>query len=567
MSPFPLARKLLRRAAAGGLAPALRKAWLHLASGGDPYGLWVRRYDTLTGSDRARIRSAVAEMSAPPLLSVVMPVYNPPERWLREAIESVRAQLYPHWELCIADDASTASHVRIILEEAVQSDERIRVRFRECNGHISAATNSALEMASGAHVAFLDHDDLFAENALYEVARALVKDPALDLIYSDEDKVDEQNRRHLPHFKPDWSPTLLLGQNYVTHLAVYRTALVRELGGMRVGLEGSQDWDLLLRAAERLSPGRVRHIPRVLYHWRVLPGSTAAGLDAKDYALNAGQRAIEDALQRRGTPGIVTHVPGEYFHTQFGLPAHREGNADAGALPTVTVISDGISPALLAALDYPFMQAVSLPRWEPRAMNDAVERAEDGWVLMLRAGLWPDPGALRGMLGHAIQTGVGAVGARLVRADGSTHASGIVGSASARVAVGAFAGLPPGDVGYMCRDRLAAEWSAVDGSALLIRRSTFLRLGGYASDEFPALYDVDLCLRLWEAGQRVVCAPRPRFRATAALPRHALDRTVTPAERKAFRSRWPRFRHPDPYYSPNLDPSHGTFDLAFPPQR
>ena len=241
------------------------------------YKRWIKEIDTLSESDRLSILDHITELHHKPCISIIMPTYNSSERWLRRAIESVRSQLYPHWELCIADDASTMHHVRAILEEYQRLDERIKIVFRDRNGHISAASNSALELATGEFVALLDHDDELSSHALYMVAWAINADPDLDLIYSDEDKINEKNYRYDPYFKPDWNSDLLTSQNMICHLVVYRTQLVRKIGGFREGYEGAQDWDLVLRMTEGIPPKHIKHLPYILYHWRAISGSTAMG--------------------------------------------------------------------------------------------------------------------------------------------------------------------------------------------------------------------------------------------------------------------------------------------------
>ncbi len=277
------------------------------------YELWVRE-NRLTDADRKRILEHIDSLSYRPTFSLIVPVYNTDERWLRRCLDSVLAQLYPDWELCIADDASTDPTVRKVLEEYKARDARIRVVFRQENGHISASSNSALEMATGEFVALLDHDDELAENALYENAVLLNEHPDADMIYSDEDKITEEGKRHSPFFKPDWSPDTFLSQMYTCHLGVYRTELVRRIGGFRVGFEGSQDYDLVLRLTDKTE--KIYHIPKVLYHWRTIHGSTALAHESKNYAYKAGLKAIKEALDRRNEGGWVENVvnyPGQYL--------------------------------------------------------------------------------------------------------------------------------------------------------------------------------------------------------------------------------------------------------------
>ena len=239
------------------------------------YAAWVQMFDTLSDKDVVAMQSRIREMQNPPLISVLLPTYNTDERWLSEAIESVRAQIYPHWQLCVADDASPAPHVKAILEYYSHIDSRIVHVIREKNGHISAATNSALEMANGSYCALLDHDDVLPKHALYHIADLLVEEPDVDLIYSDEDKIDVEGNRFDPYFKSDWNPELFLSHNCISHLGVYRTSVLRDIGGFQEDLFGSQDWDLALRFIAKAGEAGIRHVAKVLYHWRYLDSSTS----------------------------------------------------------------------------------------------------------------------------------------------------------------------------------------------------------------------------------------------------------------------------------------------------
>ncbi|QGQ70030.1 glycosyltransferase family 2 protein [Halomonas sp. PA16-9] len=239
---------------------------------------------------REEVQQFLSQAEYQPLISVVVPVYNPTPELLSACIDSVVAQSYPHWQLCLADDASTDPRVQEVLSTYAESDPRIEVVIRERNGHICAASNNALEMAEGEFTALLDHDDTLNEDALYQVVVALQDKPNAALLYSDEDKLNERGERFDPHFKPAWNPDLLLGQNYISHLGVYRTELVRQVGGFREGYEGSQDHDLVLRVTAEISADRIVHIPKVLYHWRATKGSTAMNSTQKTIPPKRGSR-------------------------------------------------------------------------------------------------------------------------------------------------------------------------------------------------------------------------------------------------------------------------------------
>ncbi len=234
----------------------------------------------------------------------------------------MRDHIYESWELCIADDASTNPEVPAALNKFAAGDTRIKITFRKHNGHIAACSNSALALATGEWVALLDQDDLLAEHALAVVAATLNQHPEAGLIYSDEDKIDETGARCRPYFKSDWNPELLLGQNCISHLGIYRSALLREVGGFREGFEGSQDYDVALRCSEQLRADQIRHIPRVLYHWRMIEGSVAHDAEAKPYAREAARRAIADHLKRRRMAGRVTPCPEnvDWHRVVFDLP-------------------------------------------------------------------------------------------------------------------------------------------------------------------------------------------------------------------------------------------------------
>ncbi|MCA1625074.1 MAG: glycosyltransferase [Acidobacteria bacterium] len=290
------------------------------------YLKWIRKFDTLTDGDREQIRQKIRGFKLKPLISVVMPIYNIEEKWLRLCIESVIKQLYGNWELCIADDHSPSPHVRKVLEEYAAKDKRIKVIFRAENGHISAASNSALELATGEFVALLDHDDELAEHALFYVAEEINRFPETEMIYSDEDMIGENGRRYEPKFKPDWSRDLFYSLNLITHLSVYRTEVLQRIGGFRAGLEGSQDYDLALRVIEQIPENHIRHIPKILYHWRAIRGSVAYSSEEKPYAHERAREAIRQHLERSEKKAIVRQTVYNLHRVQYELPADFDKN-------------------------------------------------------------------------------------------------------------------------------------------------------------------------------------------------------------------------------------------------
>ena len=258
------------------------------------YETWVAMYDTLHPEDRAAIRADAETLSYKPLLSVVMPVYNAPREFLLQALDSVLEQLYAHWELCVADDCSPDPEILRTLATYQRKDPRIKVVRRDQNGNVAAASNSALALATGEFVALMDHDDILPAHALYMVAVELNRYPEADIVYSDEDKIDRSNIRYGAYFKSDWNPDLMRGQNMISHLGVYRRSLLESIGGFRLGYEGSQDYDLALRAVERTTPERIRHIPHVLYHWRVFSQSGSFSASNLPRATRAARQAVQD---------------------------------------------------------------------------------------------------------------------------------------------------------------------------------------------------------------------------------------------------------------------------------
>lgn len=314
----------------------------------------------------AEDRFTEATPSPGPLISVVMPVYNPPEAYLVEAIESVRRQSYSNWQLCIADDASPNPAIRAVLQQYADCDPRIRVVFRKENGNISRASNSALELVEAGHFALLDHDDLLHPDALLHVARAIAANPGLGIIFSDEDKCTASGQRFGPYHKAGWDRELLLGQNCVSHLGVFQTELVRKLGGFRVGYEGSQDYDLALRASRVLSDDQILHIPRVLYHWRAIPGSTALANSEKSYARLAMRKALKDHLEAIGLEAEIHPVHDGVFCR--AVPKLPKPSPSLSVLWIVTPdTSDAQATALWNGLQWPNVQFVCA--------------APEGWLL------------------------------------------------------------------------------------------------------------------------------------------------------------------------------------------
>jgi glycosyltransferase involved in cell wall biosynthesis/GT2 family glycosyltransferase len=441
----------------------------------------------------------------------VTPVYNTPEAVLDEALASVVGQSYDAWELIVVDDGGTQDHVRPLLHRWASIDARIRVVERAENGNISVATNTGVEASSGEFLVLLDHDDVLHPDCLAHLAIAIDREPDADVLYSDHDKIDETGRPYAPEFKPDWSPELLLSYCYAGHAKAIRTSLYRALGGQRVGFEGSQDHDLLLRASERAR--RVVHVPQLLYHWRSIPGSTAAGGREKPASLEAGRRAVEDAFRRRGVDCNVVVAP---WAERDGSAIFRpEMPADGPSIAVLIAEADPASTSrLVAVLEASTYRNLRIETLGADALgraalwNEAAARASEDLLLFVDGRVETrDPSLLKQLAGWARLEGVGAVGPRVLGRQGTIDHAGLTIDPERGVARKAFDGLPTWDPGYLNLARVARNASAISARCLLTRRDRFLALGGFDADAFPDdLFDVDYGLRLRAQGLRCVVA-------------------------------------------------------------
>ena len=564
------------------------------------YSEWVSRYDTLTDQDREKIKIRINQLHKKPLISVLMPVYNPPLNMLEDAIRSVQGQLYPCWELCIADDASTDVRVQKLLQQYAANDSRIKVLFRKVNGHISAASNSALELVSGEYLALLDNDDVLSEQALFWIADSIVTNPDAGLIYSDEDKLDATGQRYSPNFKPDWNPDLFLSHNMICHLGAYRTDLVRKLGGFREGYEGAQDYDLALRFTELLAPQQIVHIPRVLYHWRSHPGSTAKAGIEKNYALLAGERALNDHFARAQVAAKAELLDFGMYRARYFIPAPaplvsliiptRNGLElikqciDSILAKTtyknyeiLVVDNNSDDPKTLAFFDsLAGDNRIRLLRDERpfnySALNNAaVKEARGEYVGLLNNDIEViSPEWLEEMMGLAIQPGVGAVGARLWYPNNTMQHGGCI------TGIGGVAGhshkhLPRGQLGYFARAQLIQTLSVVTAACLVIKKSIYQEVGGLDEINLKVAFnDVDFCLRVRESGYRNVWTPYAELYHHESATRGIDD---TPEKQMRFmgevlymKKRWGDSLMNDPAYSPNLTLDREDFSYARPPR-
>ncbi|MCB0793185.1 MAG: glycosyltransferase [Flavobacteriales bacterium] len=563
---------------------------------GDPYHQWMAA-NFARSSDLRDQREEVLSLRDAPLISVVMPVFDPPIEALEQAIRSVLGQTYSNLELCIADDRSKDPAVRELLERYMAADKRVRVTFRRTNGHISAASNSALELAKGSFVALMDHDDLLAPDALFHVVRVLQRNKELDLIYTDEDKVDEAGRHSDPHFKPQWCPDHLLSRNYFGHLVVLRRTIVEELGGFRKGFEGSQDYDLMLRFTERSQ--RIHRIPKVLYHWRIHSASAASGEDAKPYAYDAAKRALNEALVRRGEPGRVRFLDG-YRGYSVRFDADLKGRVSV-IIPTKDK-ADVLSTCLRSVLqvtDHPDFEVVVLSNGSKERslfqLFEAMER-EHGerfkWhaadmafnfsaLMNLGAGMTRGDHLLylnndtevtradwmRAMHEWSQRPQTGAVGVKLLyHNDTIQHAGVVIGLGG--VAGHTFVGQAREGPGYFNYINTINNYSAVTAACMMVERSKVEAIGGW-DEQFTVEYnDVDLCLRLAEKGYHNVYLPHVELYHYESLTRGHPHMTKESYERHLrevglFKERWSELIADDPCYNPNL--TRGAHDFRVGP--
>jgi GT2 family glycosyltransferase/2-polyprenyl-3-methyl-5-hydroxy-6-metoxy-1,4-benzoquinol methylase len=564
------------------------------------YAEWIRRYDTLDDAARVRIKQKIESFERTPLISVVMPVYDPPLNFLDEAIWSVRNQLYPHWEFCIADDASKNQAVRDLLIRHANEDSRIKLVFRKTNGHISAASNSALDLATGEFVALLDNDDLLPEHALFWVAKTILENPDAGLIYSDEDKINESGNRYAPYFKCDYNYELLLAQNMICHLGVYRRNLLEAVGGFRSGLEGAQDYDLALRVVELLPSTQINHIPRILYHWRAITGSTALAGDEKNYAAIAGRKAVSEHLQRRGLQAEVVPAPEApgLNRVRLALPSPTplvsiiiptRDRSDILATCVKSILSFSTYPAFeIIIVDNGSVETATLDLFKSlssdkirivrddfpfnfsRLNNIGVKESQGTILCLLNNDIEiVSPGWLEELVAFACQEDVGCVGARLWYPDGRLQHGGVI------LGIGGVAGhshkfLTAGEAGFFGRAVLQQSISAVTAACLVIRRSIYDEVGGL-DDTFPVAFnDIDFCLRVREAGFRNIWTPYAEMVHHESVSRGPEDSPEKQArfnkEVRKMLTRWGDILQNDLAYSPNLTLDHEDFSLAWPPR-
>lgn len=522
-----------------------------------------------------------------PKISIILPVYDPPEDYFKKAIESVINQVYTNWELCMSDDVSPNENIRTIIKQYAEKDERIRYVFREKNGHISAASNSAIEISTGEFIALLDHDDLLTPDALYENVLALNKNPDIDFIYSDEDKIDENGMLSDPHFKPDWCPNNLQSRNYICHFSVIKSSLVKEVGGFRLGYEGSQDFDLFLRITEKTN--KIHHIPKILYHWRMHKASTAQNIESKPYTINAGIKALEDSLIRKNLTGKVSQIaalPG-YYQIRYDI---KEKKKVSIIIPSKNLadITEVCINSIFKFTSYPDYEIILInnnsdedsffnmvKRWEEkepnrfrcindngnfnfsRLMNTAAKECSGDYLLLLNNDTevthadW-----MTAMVEYAQLENTGVVGVKLLyHNDTVQHAGVIIGMGG--VAGHAFTAQSTDASGYFWYIQSPSNFSALTAACLMVTKEKFDLVGGFNEELSIEYNDIDFCLKLREKGFDNIYLPHVTLYHYESISRGHPHRSKESYNKHIkevgiFKSKWQKYIDHDPCYSPHL---------------
>lgn len=549
------------------------------------YDRWIHDFER---SDDDLIQLKLMGFPYRPLISILMPVYNTRPAELKAAIQSVIDQSYGNWELCIADDCSPKAEIREMLETFASQDNRIKLTFQTERGGISKACNAAWALATGEYVCFLDHDDTLVPNALAYICETLDRCPEADLIYSDEDKIDAKGKRFEPFFKPDWSPDLLLSENYICHLLVLRQDLAGKIGHFQSDCDGSQDYDLILRTTAQAQ--RIEHISKVLYHWRAGEASTAAFLENKEYALEAAQTALERYCQKNGISIEPGSIRGRW-RVRYPIPD--------GTRISIIIASGGKVEVLRTNLESLFekttyrdyevvvidnsrhngieklvrdfqrqRQALRYIDWRNRAfnyseINNAAARQCDSPVLLFlnddTSVIAPD--WLESMVELAVRPEVGAVGAKLVYPNGRIQHAGVVMGLYDNCGH-AFKGLDGRVSHYFDFSDVIRNVSAVTGACLMTKAKVFWDAGGFDETEFAVAFnDIDLCLKIGSLGYRVLYTPHALLYHHEAFSKTSKDLIPHPEEVAGMRSKWPEVIAADPYYSPNLTRNDEDYSL------
>lgn len=556
-----------------------------------PYGPW---YEAYVPDEAALEKQRHHHFEYSPLISVAVPAYRTPEKFLVQMIDSLLAQTYGNWELCIANGSPEDGAMKKVLEEYTKKDSRIRVSELTENKGIAGNTNAALEMARGEFVGLLDHDDLLAPNALYEIVRALDEDRTLDAVYTDEDKVTTELDEHFqPHLKPDFNLDLLRSNNYICHFFVVRRSIVQKVGGFRQEFDGAQDHDFIFRCIETAE--KVGHIPEILYHWRTHKASTADNPASKMYAFDAGKRAIEAHLKRTGTEGTVSHTPDlGFFRVKYPVQGQP--------LVSIIIPNKDEKETLKACIDsirekteYPNYEIIivennsttdeifqyykelsqdpriRLLRWKKEfnysAINNyGVRHANGEYLLFLNNDVTViTPGWIKELLGVCQRPEVGAAGVKLIYPDETIqHAGCVIGLGG--IAGHMFVDMPANRTGYLHKASILQDMSAVTAACMMMKRTAFEEAGGFTEKLSVAFNDVDLCLKVRKNHKLIVYDPYVQLYHMESKTRGAEDNKEKvrrfQEEIEYMRCQWiDILKKGDPYYNKNLSLTKWNYSL------
>ncbi|MDM8561328.1 glycosyltransferase [Candidatus Parabeggiatoa sp. HSG14] len=485
------------------------------------YQAWLFHYGFLTLYDWQQLRNNALSWQSRPLISIVSPVFNTHPTHLRECIYSVQTQAYPNWEMCLVDDGSDSPATIECLQALIAEDPRLHLHCSPSNQGICHATNKALAMARGEYIAFLDHDDRLAPDALYHVVETIRNHSDTHIIYSDRDSLSPQGTRFMHLFKPNWSPETLLSGNYLFHLVVYRRDLLEQLGGVRVGLEGSQDYDLILRATDKEL--QVQHIPKVLYHWRQHKQSVSMEQNAKEYVYTAGMQALQETLERRGLKGNINEN-NELWR----------GHYQIHLLPSTNSYQ-------VLCLSTSHNYAVQI--------NQTFEgNTNIDYLVILGANVQATNEALTELISWLRITAVGMVTGKVLDKQGHLLHAGLVQRPNG-IPLSVYAGFPENTPGYMAVTTIVRNVSSPHPACCVIKRNLWQRLGGLNIDYCGYHALLDFSLRSLNSGTRIVYTPFARFVANDWQPSDEWPET----DRQRFVEQWATWLNQgDPYYNPYL---------------
>ena len=589
-----LVREVMNYGRVHGFPALVRKIAAKIFEKGKCFLFSIKGYTYVTPQRPDNFDSQISELFGAIAFSIVVPVYNTPPSLLNKLLDSVYRQWYPNWELILVNDGGTSGATQSALKEI--HDHRVRVVSLESNKGISGATNEGIKAARNDFIVFLDHDDELTEDCLFELACCINREQP-DFIYSDEDKITEKDGYYTaPHFKPDWSPDTLMSIMYTGHVSCVRRILANKVGGLRSEYDGSQDWDFVLRVSEHTR--RISHIPKVLYHWRMIPGSAAAKITAKPYALEASRRAREDALLRRGLAGVVepvAHVQG-YFRVVYQLQGNPLISIIIASRDNCTLLRQCVSsifektsykkfelviidngstdPETLQYLqEINRLDCVKLIRHDApfnySELNNIGAKAARGDLLLF---LNDDTRVLQSdwlerLGGFAQLQHVGAVGAKLLYPGNNlVQHAGILNLECGPLH--AFRREHADAPGYFMRNILEYNWVAVTGACLMIAREKFQAINGFCESLLVAYNDIDLCMRLASAGYyNVVCQAVRLIHYESAT--RGMDSADPEKMKRALRElaslyeRNPDYYKFDPFHNPNLRQNGTKFELPF----